>query len=464
MGAADNFFQKADQAIKRRNLDYAIELLKQGLAIDPDRLDERKKLRRAAVQRCHEKNSSTTGSKMLRLKNSGLLGKIKKLQVQKKIEELIIENEKFLALAPQDSKQLMVQGGAFETTERLDSALEQFRTITEIEPQNADAWKKMGRIFERLKKIDKAIECWEQVRSFNPADQEAGKVIRDLSAAKMMAQQEDRRKDGDDSFRSMLKDTDESAKLEKQQRIIRTADDAKDAIAIKREQVEADAENPRQWRELGDLYLKANDYDGAEQSYNKAIELNPGDLYLKDRLSKLTERRIQADVDLARAAVEKNPDDETAKAKLGEVEKRQNEFLLADLERQVNAHPTDYSLKYRFGEQLLKNERYDEAIAQFQKARQDPKFASKSVYLAGKSFAGKSMYGPAILQFKQALEAQSDKESDLAKAITYDLADAHDKQGEEDVALELLEGLMMVDIGYRDVSQKADEIRKRKAG
>ena len=36
MAAADNFFTKADQALKKKNFDYAIELYQQGLQIDAD--------------------------------------------------------------------------------------------------------------------------------------------------------------------------------------------------------------------------------------------------------------------------------------------------------------------------------------------------------------------------------------------------------------------------------------------
>ena len=41
MAASDNFFQKAELAVKKRNYEYAITLYQQGLMIDPDRLEER---------------------------------------------------------------------------------------------------------------------------------------------------------------------------------------------------------------------------------------------------------------------------------------------------------------------------------------------------------------------------------------------------------------------------------------
>ena len=74
MGAADNFFQKAEQALKKRNFDYAIELYQQGLSIDPDRVEERRKLRASAVRRCQENGANTMGGRAFKLKNGLKIG------------------------------------------------------------------------------------------------------------------------------------------------------------------------------------------------------------------------------------------------------------------------------------------------------------------------------------------------------------------------------------------------------
>ena len=41
---ADNLYAKAEQAIKRRNFEYAIELLLQGLKLDPLNVEQRRRL------------------------------------------------------------------------------------------------------------------------------------------------------------------------------------------------------------------------------------------------------------------------------------------------------------------------------------------------------------------------------------------------------------------------------------
>ena len=61
MAAADNFFTKADQALKKKKLDYAIELYQQGLQIDADCMEECKRRRQAQILRVQEQGASTTG-------------------------------------------------------------------------------------------------------------------------------------------------------------------------------------------------------------------------------------------------------------------------------------------------------------------------------------------------------------------------------------------------------------------
>ena len=461
MGAADNFFTKAEQALKKRGgLDYAIELFQQGLAIDPDRLEERQKLRAAAVRRCQENGGNTLGSTAVKLKNGMLLGKIKKLGVRKQHEEQIVEIEKFLAIAPQNPDQNVNLARAFEATERMASAAWAYQTVVEVDPKNTDSWKQLGRLREREGDLEQAIACWERVRSANPGDQEAGKAIRDLSAATMMKKADERKSGGDGSFRDLLKDEDESAKLEKKGALIRTEDDAKTAVDLKREEVEKDADNPRQWRELGDLYMKhLKDFKEAEKCYRKAMDIDPHDMYASEKLGGLQESMHQHQVEQAKIAYRKDQNDAAAKTALENALREQQAFLVEEYKRRVEAHPTDFGLKYKYGSLLVQHQRWDEAIAQFQQSRKDPKFAVGSHFMIGRCFFQRKLYDLAIKEYGAAIDGIPENDSELAKEVRYYLAEAHQAKGDKDRALELLEEIMSVDINYQDVSKKVDEIR-----
>jgi len=461
MGASDNFFQKAEQAFKKKNYDYAIALYQQGLAIDPDRVDERRKLRAAAIRKVQEGGGSTTGGRMLKMKMLGPFTSIKKLGMQKKFEEQIVEIEKILAVAPQHAESLMILAAAFQATNRLDSARQSYQEAVEIEPANTDAWKSLGRLYEGQKELDKAVQCWERVKQLTPEDAEAGKAIRDLSAAVMMQRTDARKAQSkDDSFKALLKDEDESEKLQKKGQLIRTSDDAQIALQIKRDEIAKTPTNSRLWRELGDLHAKVRQFDEAEKAFRKALEVNPQDMYAAENIARLTEQRIHAGIEDAKIALTQRPDDAAVKATLERLLSEQNEFLLGEYARRVAAHPTDFKLKFEFGEVLLRNGRFDEAIGQFQNARKDPKFATQSHHRIGKAFHSKGLFDLAVRELTNSLSGITDRDTTLWKTVQYDLAEAYEAKGEKPKALELFEEIMSVDINFRDVSKRVDALRK----
>ena len=132
---------------------------------------------------------------------------------------------------------------------------------------------------------------------------------------------------------------------------------------------------------------------------------------------------------------------------------------MTDYARRVMDHPTDFGLKYKYGELLVQGGQWDEAIAQFQNARKDPKFVTGSTYMIGKAFFNKNLHDLAIKEYGAALEQIKESDSEMAKSVRYDLALAHEKKGSKEKALEFLEEIMSVDISFRDVSQKVTEIR-----
>ncbi|MGE3164347.1 MAG: tetratricopeptide repeat protein [Planctomycetota bacterium] len=460
MGAADSFFTKAELAIKKRNYDYAIELFLQGLEIDPDRLEERKKLRATAVRRVQEAGGNTMGGGAFKLKRLGALGKVKKLGMTKDFEKQILELEKILRDAPQNVDLNMDLANAFIQSGRLESAIWGYTCVLEVAPTNVEALKHLGRLYEKQTDFERAIQCWERVRQADPSDQEAGKAVRDLAASTMMKRADARRQSGGDgSFRDLLKDSDESGKLEQKQKIIRTSDDAMAAIELKAEEVARTPGNTRLMRELGDLYVKAKKFDEARTVYQQALQVDPQDMYTQERLGTLEERQIQAGIEDLRTAMVNSPDDAEIKRRVAEAEKKYNDFMLTELPRRVAAHPTDYSLKASLGRLYQKNSRFDEAIQQYQQSGKDPKFAIESNYRIGQCFFAKKLYDLAIKQYNTALGGVSEADSPLAKNLRYDLATAHLGKGERDKALEYFEEVMSVDIGFRDVSRKVDEIR-----
>ena len=78
----------------------------------------------------------------------------------------------------------------------------------------------------------------------------------------------------------------------------------------------------------------------------------------------------------------------------------------------------------------------------------------------GLCFFMKGWYADAADIFTRAIEAHEIKDDDIAKELRYNLARAHEEQGEKGKALEGFRKLAQLDFGYKDVSQRVDKLRK----
>ncbi|MGH2627590.1 MAG: tetratricopeptide repeat protein, partial [Anaerolineales bacterium] len=223
MGAADSYFQKADLALKKHNYDYAIELFLQGLMIEPKATDKRRRLHQIEVLAVQEKGGNPQGGLANRMKTMPHELQAKKLHMQKKYDEEVLELEKVVRLQPQNVGSLAALAQALENLEVYDGAISVCEEITTVDKTHVEAYRKMGKLYDKLGDPDKAIAAWEKVKLYKPDDKEAGKAVRDLSAAQMVKKQEERKQaGGDESFRALLKDQSEAEDLQKKQMIIRT--------------------------------------------------------------------------------------------------------------------------------------------------------------------------------------------------------------------------------------------------
>jgi tetratricopeptide (TPR) repeat protein len=479
VGAADSYFEKAELALKKHNYDYAIELFLQGLAIDPKATVQRRRLHQIEVLAVQEKGGNPQGGMGSRLKTAGSELQAKKLHLQKKYDEEVLELEKILRVQPQNPGTLNLLALGLEALEVFEGAISTYEEITALDKNNIEAFRKMGKLYDKLGDPDKAIAAWEKVKMYKPEDKEAGKAIRDLSAAQMVKKSEDRKKaaGGDASFRDLLKDQGESEELQKKQQIIRNDDDRRRAIRFKVEEIKKEPTNSRLWRDLGTLFQDLKLWEKAEEAFSKALEVNPQDLYAIEKKGHLKEVRLDQELDDLRkevAAAGNGTADPALAARLKQKETEVLAFKSEEYLRRVAAHPTDYELKVKYGKILREQAQFDEAIGQFQKSVKDPKLKVVSHTQIGHCFCQKGLFDLAIGQYTLALGGISDQDSEVGKDIRYALADANEKKGdlggdaqrrktEYQASIELFQQIMSVDIGYRDISVRVDRLRGKVA-
>lgn len=471
MSASKEYFKKAEQAAKKQNFDYAIELYMQGIMIDPKASEERRRMHHVMTLAIQEKGGNPQGGMSVKLKVMPILANVKKLTVQQKWDEAIIEYEKALRFQPQHSSTLFGLAKALMENDCEDSAVTILEDVVNNEKSNVEAYRSLGKLYAKRDDPEQAISYWEKVKQYKPDDKEAGKAIRDLSAATMVKKAEERKaKSGDESFKAMLKDEDESAELEKKNKIIRNDDDRREAVEFKKEELRSDPKNSRLWRDLGQLYQELQQWKYALAAYKKASEVNPHDLFAQEKIGTLREEQYLSKIEALRKKVESsNGNSGKVTEQLEEAEAKFRQFKVDEYERRVKAHPTDYELKMRYGHALMEVTSYDEAIQQFQKAVQDPKFKIKALSDIGTCFLKKELEDLAAKQFQSALGDISDGNSDTAKEIKYKLGICYEQKADKisdegakktlvEQALTVYQEIMAVDIGYLDVSDRVSRL------
>jgi tetratricopeptide (TPR) repeat protein len=461
--AANDYFKKAEQAAKKQNFDYAIELYLQGLIIDPAASPARRALHQIETVAIQEKGGNPQGGFATKLKTGGILAKVKKLEMQKKWDEAVLEYEKCLRFQPQSTPTLFGLATALENQGVPEAAITVLEEIVELDRAHVEAYRKLGQLWAAKEEPEKAIAYWEKVKQYKPDDKEASKAVRDLSAATMVKRAEERKQQtGDESFRALVKSEEESAELEQRAKIIRTDEDRLQAIKFKKEDLRKDPENSRLWRDLGGLYQDLKKWDHALAAYKKALEVNPQDLFAGERIGVLQEVRLQEQVGHLRERLEAaGTNGDRCEDLQKELEAKESQFLafqLKEYARRVKAHPTDYELKMSYGDVLMRAGEYDEAIGQFQKAVKDPKFKVACHNKIGKCFESKKLYDLADGQYKHALGGIADPDSELAKDVKYNLGVVAEKKGDTAIALKYFQEIMATDINYRDVSGRVTRL------
>jgi tetratricopeptide (TPR) repeat protein len=82
----------------------------------------------------------------------------------------------------------------------------------------------------------------------------------------------------------------------------------------------------------------------------------------------------------------------------------------------------------------------------------------------GLSFFMKGWYADAIDVFNQAINSYEIKDDGIAKELRYNLARSYQEHGDTEKAIDIYRKIAQLDFGYKDVRQRVDDLRNKKAG
>ena len=435
---------KAEEALRRRNYDFAVDLYRQLLDLNADLEEARRGLREANRRRFEAKG----GNKVLRAIGGAVpLAKAKAMSRVGKHEAAARALEDYLAKQPLDAEANLALGQALEQAGHLRSAKVVYEFLAEIDPKNPEGLKRAGAMMAAGGEPQRALEYYERALAADPRDQEALKARKDLAAETALS------RSGLDEVahsRERMVDPEAQARLERSRRRVWSDEE----LAAERTRLEGRfAEDPSDvdvQLELADVLERQRDHEGALELVERAVSYRRDDAELLARLgalgAKARKRRI--------AAASKAGEEAEADRLEGEL----LAFEIENLEARRALRPGDFALQLDLARRLLRAERTDEALAGLQQAAGDPRLALEASLLKASAFERKGFPDLAAKEYERAL-AELPSADGRKKEILYTLGSLALAQGDRERARERFAQVFEIDITYRDVARRMEELR-----
>ena len=237
-----------------------------------------------------------------------------------------------------------------------------------------------------------------------------------------------------------------------------TADQLDARLAEWGEKYNEDPQNINVVKKIGDLYEQKEDLASALQWYDYAFGLNTADTALASKVQTMRDRVDDQHFATLKAELEANPDAPDAAHKRAEFE----ELLAARRTRQiastkdrVEKNPTDLQLRFEYGAALLAGGQLSEAIAELQKAKNNPNIRNRSTLMLARCYEQKGIYDLALRQLNECAQELLGMDS-TKKEVLYAKGLIHEKLGQKEAALEDCKQIYEVDYGYLDVAQRVE--------
>lgn len=441
--------QKAEEATRRRNYDFAVEVYQQLLDIDPDQGQARAGLRQVLKKR-HE---AKKGGKFLRaLVGAGPLATAKTLSKAGRHGAAIKSFESYLATNPMDVSANLALGEALEAAGHFSSACAVYEFVAEIDPRNAAGLKRAGAMLHRTGDHPRALEFYERALEADPRDQEAIKARKDLAAEAALTKG---RYGEVGHSREQIRDKGEAEELERGTRRHRSEDELREDLARLEDRYAEDASNVDLMLSIADVHERLQDPDAALDLVERAAQYRKDSFDLQQRLGALKEKVLKKQISRADKA---GRTDEASR-----LEGTLRVYQAGTARAMVALRPHDAALRLSLARILVRDGDYDEAISELQKAVDDPRVRREALFLLGRCFQEKGYLELARKEYEQALATglSSDGRSldERSKEILYNLGAIAEQEGQGNEARSFYSRIFEADIAYRDVATKMEQFK-----
>ncbi len=443
---------KAMSAMELRNYGYAIQLLQVVLKTCPDFLLARQLARKAAVAKSAGKKGVFGGMSSASFSTMKVQSLVKKdPAAAMDAVEKILENEPY---NPQANHLLKEASLGAQMPEVAIFALE---TIIDGNPKDTKTMHELAKLYLTCGLPTKAVDVYGKILDIAPNDLAAVKGGKDASAAASM--QRGGWEKEETTYRDLIRDKEQAVSLEQQGRVHRSADMIDNLIAELYAKYEEDPQNVDHARKMAELYEQKEDLESAVGWYKYAADLSgSADVALVRKVSDLRLRQFDTSIASFEQYIAENPDAEETKQYIEQlvgIKKDRASLLIEEARKRVERNPTDLQLRFEFGEILVNLGKFKDAIAELQKARQNPNVRLRAMNLLGRCYTELSMYDLAASTLAAAASELAQMDN-TKKEIVYNLGLVYEKMGQKDKSIECMKQIYEIDYGYRDVADRVE--------
>jgi predicted Zn-dependent protease len=352
--------------------------------------------------------------------------------------------EQILNADPLSSQGHKLVADAAMAAELPKTAILSLEILAKNSPKDQELQKDLARGYSEDGQTSKAEAIFAELVRLNPGDMKLSEELKDMSARKTLKEGGyDALSDGKGSYRDILKDKNQSVALEQENRQVKDTDTAKRLIDEYEARLVNEPNNFKLLRTVAELHTQKKDYDRALNAYNRIVATEGAtDASLQKAISEVTVRKFEQ----ALAALDPAAPDYAEKT--AQLKTERNNFVLAECKERVDRYPNDLLIRFELGQLYFQAGRIGEAIAEFQKAQNNPNKRIASLSYLGQCFAKRKMNDLAAKTLEKALAEKpvfDDEKMDLTYAM-----------GKKEEAIEQFKKIYEVDVSYRDVGAKVD--------
>jgi tetratricopeptide (TPR) repeat protein len=439
-------YDKGIAAVEKNNLDYAVTLFMQVLRLEPGFYEAREALRATQHRRA-------AGKRSLFRKLVGSASSLTRGQValRSNPQDAILIAEEALNEDPGNTAAHELLASAAMALGLPKTAVLSLEVAFKHKPSDRALALGLADALGQLGNRARAEKILRDLLRAYPGDIEINERLKNTLANRTLheggyVQLEG----GEGSFRDILKDKDEARVLEQQHRLVKDEDVARKLIAEHEASLAKDPDNLRLIRDLADLHQKIKDFAGATR-YLEAYLAKAGvaDPMILEALRNTRLAEYDHQIQSLDPAL---PDHESQVIAL---KTQRQQWLLEDAKRRAELNPTDLSIRYELGDLYLQAGRLGEAIAELQKAQNNPNRRIAAMNLLAQAFARRGMNDLAARKLQEALKEKLTFD-DESKELRYQLGVVLEKMGRHAEAIEEFKAIYEQDVSYRDVMARVD--------